>query len=184
MPRYYALDTAIKLSVWDPQTGPDLKLDNDRGGGKSNASVAAASMKHNGILRPNKIEGTGPAIGYVIDDLKEEYFEGHEGIDFVAPGMPFFLVKAGRELFAADEKEDDAGRQSSRGAKGATLTTAPATVLSNDIPNPAQSSRTSFSSFQAESLMPNGGSFIAPEQDESSKDTGESTKPQSRQSTC
>jgi hypothetical protein len=40
-----------------------------------------------------------PALGYTADVLKEEYFDGHEGVDFLGDDMPFFLVNAGKDLF-------------------------------------------------------------------------------------
>ena len=175
MPRYYALDTAIKLSIWDPQACSGLKFDNDRGSGTSNASVATSSTKHKILPRRNKIAEAGPATGYIVDDLKEEYFKGNEGLDFVAPGMPFYLVKAGRELFAVDVGENDAGRQFSPYAEGVKQTTIPATVLGNNILEPAQSSQTKLCNIKTEFFTRSEGSFAASKQGESSTELGKLT---------
>lgn len=100
MPRYHALDTAVKLCVWDPEAASSSSTEKDNGV-RTTASLAAGSLKNNGLAYAEKAT-SGPAHGYFVDDLTEHYFEGHEGVDFVAPGMPFYLVSAGKELFAGD----------------------------------------------------------------------------------
>ena len=170
MPKYHALDTSVKLCVWDPNAMPQLKTE-DQGHSTPSSSISAAFSRLNGSLLPKSKgkneEKFGPAIGYIVDDLDEEYFEGHEGVDFLAPGMPFYLVKAGRELFAG--KEEDAVLHSTRDFKGATLTTLPSMALPKDIYDPASLSQlsdtdTNLSSIGAEFFTPAGGLFVAPEQ--------------------
>ena len=169
MPKYHALDTGIKLCVWDPNATPQLKTE-DQDHSTSSSSISAAFSRLNGSLLPESKrkneEKFGPAIGYVVDDLDEEYFEGHEGIDFLAPGIPFYLIKAGKELFA--RTEEDAVRHSARGFKGATLTTLPSTALPKNIYNSNSLSQlsdtdTNLSSIGAEYFTPGGGSFAVPE---------------------
>jgi hypothetical protein len=169
MPKYHALDTGIKLCVWDPNATPKLKTE-DQDHSTSSSSISAAFSRLNDSLFPKSKrkneENFGPAIGYVVDDLDEEYFEGHEGVDFLAPGMPFYLIKAGKELFAG--REEDAARHSARGFKGATLTPLPSTALPKDIYDPTSLSQlsdtdTNLSSIGAEYFTPGGGSFAAHE---------------------
>lgn len=76
MPTYHIHDTAVKLYVWDPH--------------QSSSNV--------------EIEQSGsapldPACGRNVELLKEEYFQGQEGVDFLGCDMPFYLVNAGRDLF-------------------------------------------------------------------------------------
>ena len=163
MPRYHAIDTAIKLSVWDPRA-PKSKTQRDRDHTTSSSSIGCAFSRLNGsILHQNKRkdeEKSGPATGCVIDDLKEEYFEGHEGVDFLGPGTPFYLVKAGRELFATEEETLDAAQ----GLQGAPSNTIQSTALATAIDGPLGSSRLSdLSNIEAESFASGEGSFTAPE---------------------
>jgi hypothetical protein len=184
MPRYHALDTGIKLCVWDPHAAPKLKTQEDKDHSTPPSSISDAFSRINGSLLPKSKrkgeEKSGPAIGYVVDDLEEEYFEGHEGVDFVAPGMPFYLVGAGRELFAPREEETC---NSFGGFTGAILTTTPSTTLAKNIDEPTNSSQlfdanTDLSSIGAEFFTPGEGSFTASKQAE---DGGEYTQQPGKQ---
>lgn len=176
MPRYYALDTAVKLCVWDPQAASTSNTDN-YDGERTTANLAGGSLKNNGIAHTDKKGTSGPALGYIVDDLTEEYFEGHEGVGFVAPGMPFYLVKAGKELFASDV--ENAG-QSLHSVNVTTLKAASSTVLVNATEDSRASSQpsaadSSLSSIDTEFSTPKG-SFTAAQQDESSEASGNQMK--------
>lgn len=100
MPRYHSLATSIKLGVWDPAAIPP------NAEAKLNDSEACANPQNQPLttrleeLRPKKtnLHFHGPAAGYLVEDLKEEYFDGEEGVNFLGGCMPFFLVRAGRDL--------------------------------------------------------------------------------------
>lgn len=182
MPRYHALDTAVKLCVWDPQAAPSSNIENDEAEDPTTAQNAAAVFKNkNRLLRPKKREQSGPAIGYIVDYLKEEYFEGQGGVDFLAPGMPFYLVKAGRELFAVAEEAP----RPSYPPKGATPTTTSSTALAIETGDTHPLSQTSnadikISSPATEFVATSGESFTAPEQGGSSDQQGKSITSQTR----
>ena len=48
-----------------------------------------------------RLPTNGPAARYLSEDLKEQYFEGQEGVDFLGNCMPFFLIRAGQDLNAS-----------------------------------------------------------------------------------
>jgi hypothetical protein len=58
------------------------------------------------ISRPQttRLPTNGPAAGYLSEDLKEQYFEGQEGVDFLGNCMPFFLTRAGQDLNASQHQ--------------------------------------------------------------------------------
>jgi hypothetical protein len=105
MPKYHALDTAVKLYVWDPQQPINTSntLSNDgqaliSNGQQRDVSSVPFSI-FDGVPAPTKSPPADPAFGYDVDVVSEEYFEGQEGVDFLCHDMPFFLVNAGKELF-------------------------------------------------------------------------------------
>ena len=172
MPRYHALDTGIKLCVWDPTATPKLETGKGHDRSAPPSSISAAFSRLNSSSLPTskrKIEEkSGPAIGYVVDDLNEEYFQGHEGVDFLAPGMPFYLVKAGNELFAGGGEV--AVPSSPRGFKDATLATVPSTSLLSNTGGTTSSLQlsdadTSLSSIGTDFSMSGGRPFSAAEQE-------------------
>ena len=117
MPRYHALDTAIKLCVWDPSAEEATSKKSDVISADQAVSTISTS---NGVFCHKTKETHGPASGYVVDDLKEEYFEGDEGVNFLDSDMPFYLVKAGSQLFHRTEVEEMP--QSSMDTKDKNLT--------------------------------------------------------------
>jgi hypothetical protein len=77
MPTYHIHDTTVQLHVWDPlQPLEDLNTEEPAWPYPSNAARQRDA-----------------------ELLKEEYFEGQEGVDFLGSSMPFFLINAGRDLF-------------------------------------------------------------------------------------
>lgn len=105
MPRYHALDSAIVLSTWDPSIkavdDPDVVH-----ACKNQTKPSAAQMK---ALRPisSNLHTDGPSVGYLAQDLKEEYFDGQKGVDFLGDCMPFFLIHAGGDLFGQTQPACD-----------------------------------------------------------------------------
>jgi hypothetical protein len=75
MPTYHVHSTTIKLYVWDPLQPPKVT--------KNQETPYASDV----------------ACRHDVEPLKEEYFEGQEGVDFLGSSMPFFLINAGRDLF-------------------------------------------------------------------------------------
>lgn len=63
-----------------------------------------------GALRAKetRLHTYGPAAGYTAEEIREEYFEGQEGVDFIGSCMPFFLVHAGADLFPPPRTAIDA----------------------------------------------------------------------------
>lgn len=178
MPRYHALDTAISLCVWDPQVDPNSEADGNERSDTPAADFLTNITKKLELLRPKQKETSGPAIGYVVDNLKEDYFEGHEGVDFLDPAMPFYLVKAGKELFGP--AEDDTASQPSPVPKDVTPTKAASTVLANDSEDTRPSSQVSaaditLSSIDTEFFTPKRDSFSTPEQGKPNVRPGKST---------
>jgi hypothetical protein len=45
---------------------------------------------------------TGLAAGFASENLEEEYFQGQEGVNFIG-SMPFFTVRAGKDLFGSPQ---------------------------------------------------------------------------------
>jgi hypothetical protein len=76
MPTYHIHGTTVKLYVWDPHQSPS----------KVEVSQIASTP-------------LDAAYGRDVEPLKEEYFQGHEGVEFLGSDMPFFLVQAGKDLF-------------------------------------------------------------------------------------
>ena len=138
MPRYHALDTAIKLCVWDPHV--NLAQENE-GYDTFAGPETSPFFERSGSFGPRKRETYGPALGYVVDDLKEGCFEGYEGVDFLAPGMPFYLVKAGSGLF--ESREDVSPKQSSLGEKDKAAVGTPAKIPANATENSCSSQQSS-----------------------------------------
>jgi hypothetical protein len=183
MPRYHALGTAIKLCVWNPDSkpAPNSKAEIDGIENISSTSTSAVFAKNHGLLPHKKRETSGPAIGCFVDDLKEEYFGEHEGVDFLASGIPFYLVKAGKELFIVEKPPQEDGRRPFHGLKEETLTTPSAAVLVTGAENTGPSSQvsvtdTTLSSIDTEFFNPNGASFTIPQQAEASEQLGKPTK--------
>jgi hypothetical protein len=177
MPRYHALDTAIELCVWDRQT-PGSKADGNDGHSTSTTTDFASMLKDHGLEHPKKKEAYGPAAGHFVDILKEEYFEDQEGVDFLGPAMPFYLVKAGKELFRSLEKDEDL---SSSAAREENPTQISSTALANDTEDTRPSSQPSsadntLSSIDTEFLSPKRESFSTPELGEPDKLPGEPIK--------
>ncbi|KAE9375529.1 hypothetical protein N431DRAFT_463611 [Stipitochalara longipes BDJ] len=85
MPTYHIYDTSVKLYVWDPHQTPRRAIEE-----KTNN---------------NAVFPIDPAYGRDIEPLKEEYFDGHEGIDFLGSDMPFFLCRSGEDLFYKARKD-------------------------------------------------------------------------------
>lgn len=77
MPTYHIHDTTVKLYVWDPLHPVE-------------------DPKTQEPLWPYPSDA---ARRYDVEPLREEYFEGQEGVDFLGSSTPFFLIKAGRDLF-------------------------------------------------------------------------------------
>jgi len=90
MPTYFALGTRISLRVWDPKQANEQPLD---------GQFDHAKVK--GPPRYKLLHNVDPAAGYMVETLKEEYYEGHGGVHFLGIGcdMPFYLVRAGSDLF-------------------------------------------------------------------------------------
>jgi hypothetical protein len=84
MPRYHSLNTGIGIAVWDPLR-----------------SSLTADSQVGDLSRPKttSLHTQGPAAGHLVEHLKEECFDGHDGVHFLAGCMPFFLVRAGQDLF-------------------------------------------------------------------------------------
>lgn len=106
MPRYHALDTSVRLCVWNPQANPDSRTDGNEGSDAAAADFVATIVRKYAPPPPKKEKTSGPAIGYAVDKLQEEYFEGHEGVDFLGPAIPHYLVKAGKGLFLSSGEDE------------------------------------------------------------------------------
>jgi len=165
MPRYYALNTAVNLCVWDPNPRERNNKESEmtKGLGTPFAST------HDGIAHPKK-ETYGPAAQCVVDVLKEEYFEGKEGLDFLDIAVPFYLVKAGRELFAPAKAEEV--QLPSDGPKNKGMGETSPEVLANNMSKALDQDRQPSSSV-AEFFTPNVESSNAAEQSERGKNQGE-----------
>jgi hypothetical protein len=139
MPTYGIHDTTVKLYVWDP---------------------------HQPAEQVGRTTPIDPACGRAGEPLKEEYFNGQEGVDFLGYDIPFFLVNAGRELFFetpqassaitdvelvqgeevqshADESDDDAG---------SFLSTISSSMLADLSPQRFEESTTQNNAFGGSSL--------------------------------
>ena len=77
MPTYHIHDTTVKLYVWDPLHPVE-------------------DSRTQEALWPYPSDA---ARRYDVEPLQEEYFDGQEGVDFLGSSTPFFLIKAGRDLF-------------------------------------------------------------------------------------
>ena len=128
MPRYHTADTGIKLCVWDPQQPNIVKTEPDQQENTHPPSGHDAVVNCHGARWSKKEEKSGPAMGHIVDDLKEEYFAEHEGLDFLGFDMPFYLVMAGKELFATQTTDEDQDSNT-------TALTATATARGNKIEN-------------------------------------------------
>lgn len=164
MPRYHALNTAVNLCVWDPQPDSDSKADGSEGMDSATADSLAAIMKKYAPPPPKQKDKSGPATGYVVQYLREEYFEGKEGVDFLGPAMPYYLVKAGKELF--NSAEEDEVTTPSPALKDLTPAKAASTVLAKEVEDtPRSAADTTLSSRgDAEFFTPEARSFNTPEQ--------------------
>jgi hypothetical protein len=108
LPTYHALDTTVKLCICDPQQErssiPSEAIgDGSFELGSSFSSQYPAQLQSSPPKKKEKFRSfhsaKDQALGYTADVLKEEYFDGHEGVDFLGDDMPFFLVNAGKDLF-------------------------------------------------------------------------------------
>jgi hypothetical protein len=75
MPTYHIHDTAVRLCVWDPDQPPKRCIERQRTGGPYTYPP--------------------PPYGRDVEPLKEQ----HEGVEFLGSDMPFWIVKAGHDLF-------------------------------------------------------------------------------------
>lgn len=86
MPRYHALEASVSLSVWAP--GPEF------------ADVSSAPlMTSQARIKNRRNKPANPANGQPVVVLDEDAFVGQEGVSFLGPAMPFFLVDSGKNLF-------------------------------------------------------------------------------------
>ena len=105
MPRYHPLDTAVNLYIWDPQQTSSssdpvpMEENTPNSNGQQRKLPAVPFSIFGGIPAPSESAFTDPAFGQDADVVKEEYFEGQEGVDFLGLDMPFFLANAGTDLF-------------------------------------------------------------------------------------
>ena len=109
MPTYHALNTSVRLCYWT-QTAtnsatasrhhetplrygadtPDRRFDSPL----PNKTLPLASGKKRGEKEPPP----DPATGHGVITLTEDFFEHHEGLDFLG-NAPFYLVRAGKDIF-------------------------------------------------------------------------------------
>jgi hypothetical protein len=134
MPRYHTLGSAVVLCSWDPA----FKAEKDYNRNElSNSSSKPSTAAHQAALPPKstRLHTDGPAAGYLTEDIREEYFDGQEGVDFISNCMPFFLIHAGADLFAPPQSShkdhrsrqqtpqvvDDQAEQRSSASKNGTM---------------------------------------------------------------
>ncbi|KAG9242659.1 hypothetical protein BJ878DRAFT_569129 [Calycina marina] len=101
MPTYHGINTSVKLRVWDPAQ-PFLPVAS-KGDDADKEEKAEARIAHMHALKLQPVK-SGPARGYVYEDLMEEYLEGFAGVQFLDNNTPFYLVIAGRDLFVSSAK--------------------------------------------------------------------------------
>lgn len=115
MPRYNCLDTEVQVCMWDPPGHDALVLDSSHPAtainsystsGSGSKIVPGASIPHKANTRYE------PAQSYKLNTLKEEFFTGCEGLDFLGCGIPFFLIQAGKKDLSSLEAPQGTGNSS------------------------------------------------------------------------
>jgi hypothetical protein len=101
MPRYHCLNTEVQIYTWDPSKHDTLVLDSSHPAKATPATDSySASSSRSGIISGASIahEPTpqfDPAWPFKVNRLKEEFFRGWEGLDFLGRDIPFFLIQVG-----------------------------------------------------------------------------------------
>lgn len=105
MPTYQCLDTEVQLCTWTPllrystaskaantEMAPSIVT-------KARVPVASPRVKKDSLVN-EALGNAGDSIGPLkVTKLNEEYFRGHNGLDFLGMDMPFYLIHAGGDLY-------------------------------------------------------------------------------------
>jgi hypothetical protein len=102
MPRYHCLDTEVQLSTWDPlscQSTLDSSSPTTHTPARHSHSTSISDFRSqkNASAFNGRIPPYYHTRSQKVKRLTEEYFKGHEGLEFLGCDAPFFLIHAGTD---------------------------------------------------------------------------------------
>lgn len=108
MPKYHAFDTSVSLCVWDPESTASSASSQRHLAYDTNSAVPASdpmSTSKNKTISSRK--SFDPANGDMITKLAEDWFDEYEGMQIIGTSlpMPFYLVRAGKDIFKTEQAE-------------------------------------------------------------------------------
>lgn len=105
MPRYNCLDTEVQLFTWIPSVSAPTSRNCGYSKKQTQAYTKGPASSPGSVISSNKPNNRGEVVQYDTDKyceairLSEEYFNGHKGVDLLDWDMPFYLIRAGRDLW-------------------------------------------------------------------------------------
>jgi hypothetical protein len=106
MPTYQCLDTEVQLCTWTPllryltaSSATNTRIPQSLNIKGLVPGTNPGDRKDSWV---NEVQGNSddPAWPWKVTRLNEEYFKGHEGLDFLGMDMPFYLIHARGDLYS------------------------------------------------------------------------------------